>query len=506
MKVAFYARVSTERQADKNLSIPAQLGLMRDHAQRQNWDIVEEFIEPGMTATNANRPVLQEILRRVQDKTLQVDVLLAHKLNRMARNVDDYAPIRRVLQDSGVRLAYVVEHVDGSASGRLLENVMASVAEFESANLSDETKKGMRQKVLQGGWPHRPPRGYVSVKRSGNESKGSRCEIQPREGPFITRAFTLFMTGKFSVKSVARILADQGMVSSRGTPLSFSHMRRILTNPFYTGRIVWQGLDVQGQHTPLVDLATFETVRKLVRERATKPIIRASLAGFPLRGIAVCARCRGHLTGERHGRWSYYRCSRRTYDKNACDSRFVRTDRVHRDVEGVLQSLQITRATADEIYAAADRLINHRAATADRQRISLGRKQIRITATEHNLANIFLSGHLVSTDYRHKIEELRTEKTLIATTIRTLNMPAEVLRARVTQSLELSTALVDLYRPMNDQRRAEFLSGIFSAVIVGADGLVGFNLRPPFDRLQSGPSVDSRAAALLEDDNFQPVA
>src|SRR5882762_9650853 len=93
MNCILYARVSTDRQANKDLSIPAQLRLMKEYAAREGWTVVEELVEPGETATNTNRPVLQDLLRRVREGGLQIGVLLAHKLNRMARNLDDYIPL-----------------------------------------------------------------------------------------------------------------------------------------------------------------------------------------------------------------------------------------------------------------------------------------------------------------------------------------------------------------------------------------------------------------------------
>jgi hypothetical protein len=66
--------------------------------------------------------------------------------------------------------------VDDTVSGQLVEHIMASIAQFYSANLAEEVKKGMKQKLLRGGWPHLPPCGYVSVKNS--DGRGSHVEVQ----------------------------------------------------------------------------------------------------------------------------------------------------------------------------------------------------------------------------------------------------------------------------------------------------------------------------------------
>src|SRR5688572_11131476 len=127
MNCALYARVSTERQLERDLSIPAQLRLMREHAHSQGWVVVAEFLEGGKTGTNANRPALQEMLTQISQKTLVVDVVLCHKLNRFSRSLEDFIPMRAALRRQGVRLSFVTERVDDSPSAQLVENVLASI-------------------------------------------------------------------------------------------------------------------------------------------------------------------------------------------------------------------------------------------------------------------------------------------------------------------------------------------------------------------------------------------
>src|SRR5262249_8045572 len=141
----------------------------------------------------------------------KIDVVIVHKLDRMARNIEDHVAIRAVLKSKGVRLVSVTENVDDSVSGKLIENIMASFAQFYSENLSTEVKKGMRQKVLNGGWPHRPPRGYMLVQRA--DGVAHEIEIHPKDGPLMRRAFELYASGWHSMKGVAALLAREGLLS-----------------------------------------------------------------------------------------------------------------------------------------------------------------------------------------------------------------------------------------------------------------------------------------------------
>src|SRR5207244_1989301 len=141
-----------------------------------------------------------------------------HKIDRLARNVHDHATIKALLLQHKIRLASVVENVDDSVSGQLVENIMASIAQFYSANLADEVRKGMRQKVLKGGWPHLAPRGYIHV--HDDQEGSTRVEPHPTEGPLMRRAFERYSTGWQSLKALAAGLAKDGIGAANGHPIA----------------------------------------------------------------------------------------------------------------------------------------------------------------------------------------------------------------------------------------------------------------------------------------------
>src|SRR5260370_9275563 len=136
MNCVVYARVSPNQQAD--LSIPVQIQAMREYAHQGHWLVDEEFIEPGASAKTTERPALQRLLARVRDAKRKTDVVLVHKIDRLARNVYDHATIKALLTQHSIQLASVVENVDDTVPGQLVENIMASIAQFYSANLSEE--------------------------------------------------------------------------------------------------------------------------------------------------------------------------------------------------------------------------------------------------------------------------------------------------------------------------------------------------------------------------------
>jgi site-specific DNA recombinase len=488
-----YARVSTDRQAEKDLSLPAQLEAMREHARRLGWTVAEEVLEPGASAKTADRPALQQLLSRIRSGELTVGAVLVHKLDRFARNVYDHATIKALLLKHGVRLASVVENIDDTVSGELVEHIMAAIAQFYSGNLSQETKKGMRQKVLAGGWPHKPPRGYVTVRQDGR----SRIEIHPRIGPLVRQAFELYATGLYSIEMVADRLRADGLVTASGNRLSKAHLHRILTNHFYVGRVRWQGLDVEAKHPSLVTPQLFAKVQDAIAKRFKAVKSRSAVAGLPLRRLAICARCRGRMTGEWHGRWAYYRCSRRSYRRDLCDSRMCSAKMVHEDLKRVCCQVQITRARAQQIKRAAEAIVAKR--TGSHMRSRMEQEGINLQREESQLARAFVAGDVEAARYREQAEDIRRRRESLDDRSAEASGNSRQVLAAVAHRLEIATALWDLYANFDERRGVDLLRTVFKSLVMDARGLTGYVLNPPFDGLVTDAlSPDNAARALLD--------
>lgn len=482
MNCVLYARVSTDKQAEKELSIPAQLQAMKDHAQRQGWKVVAEYIEPGVSARTSERPELQRLLTLVRDGDVQIHVVLVHKIDRLARSVHDHAVIKAALQQKGIRLVSVVENVEDSISGELVENIMASIAQFYSANLAEEVKKGMRQKVIKGGWPHRPPRGYALI-RPGH-GKANAIEIHPKDGPLMKRAFELYATGWYSVKALALRLYKDGLTSASGGPVPSAHLRRLLASSFYAGFVHWHDLQCPGTHPPLISPDLFDKVQRVIRERFNNPGPKGSvIPGFTLRGLAICATCRGRMTAERHGRWRYYRCSRQTFRRDLCSARFCNAERAHSAIERICRQLRLDRQLSAQISEAAKMLIGKQAANITLRTRKLNEEAGNLLQTEMRLTESFAAGDMAPNVYQEQIAQLRSQRNDLLAVEQGSRVTPEHLAETVDRTLQLATSFWDLYEPMNDARRSALLKQLFEVVVLDHSGVAGFTLKPPFREL-----------------------
>ena len=130
------------------------------------------------------------MLRYLKDAG-DVDYVIVHKLDRLARNRADDVEINRAFDEAGVRLVSTSENIDQTPGGILLHGIMSSIAEFYSRNLANEVIKGMSEKARNGGTNGKAPLGYRNVRARDAQGHEIRTvELDPERAPLMRLAFT----------------------------------------------------------------------------------------------------------------------------------------------------------------------------------------------------------------------------------------------------------------------------------------------------------------------------
>ena len=370
-----YLRVSTREQAQRGgaaegFSIPAQREANKKKAMALGALIVKEFVDRGESARSANRPELQKMLHYLQDAG-DIDYVIVHKLDRLARNRADDVDINRILDQTSTRLISTTENIDQTPGGILLHGIMSSIAEFYSRNLASEVVKGLSQKARAGGTIGRAPLGYLNKQGRDEHGREARwVDIDPVRGPLITQAFTEYATDRWTLSTLTDHLTAQGLTtvptpSRPSHPLGHNKLLAILRNPYYRGIVTYQGVQYPGKHQPLIDDATWQRVQTILNQHRHGE--RQRIHNHHLKTTIRCGQCGGrliiHNAKARNGQiYPYFVCSYRQRHRTECSFKAVLIDEVDIAIADLYHHIHITpddrraiekylRLELDHIYA-----------------------------------------------------------------------------------------------------------------------------------------------------------
>ena len=290
MKVALYARVSTEEQAKHGLSIDTQLDNLRAWASAQGHTVVGEFVDPGVSARKspAKRPALQLLLSELDG----IDLIAFTKLDRWTRNIKGYYDVQAILDEHKVAWAAIQEDYETvTAAGRFRVNIMLSVAENEADRTSERIKVVLDRKIARGEYiGNRVPYGY---------SVEGKHLVPNDKADDVRAAYELYRhTG--SIYQVKNFLHD------RGHKIVYVTVCRILRNPMYAGRY----RDNRNYCEPIIQPELFDEVQTMLEKRSYRQ--NKSKRVYLFSGLIRCAYCGKTQVGAWSGQTKEtyrYRCN-----------------------------------------------------------------------------------------------------------------------------------------------------------------------------------------------------
>ncbi len=346
-----YLRVSTEEQVE-NYSLDTQENICVKEAERHGMEVVKVFKEEGRSAkTIKGRPVLIELLEFCRKNRRDIDALIVYRLDRLSRQIADYLAIRKKLAEYEITLISASEPTGNSPTERFIETMLAGFAQMDNDVRSERTRNGLRARFLAGIALGQAPLGYLN--QNGYAIK------DPKTFDQIKAAWELMATGTKALSEMAAILNEQGMRENyRGKkcPIRKQTLSRIFKNKFYTGLVVSRkyGLEVQGQHSPMVTEELYYGVQAVLDGRNTN--ISAPLArrnrdneAFPLRRIVICGNCGTSFTGAwskgKNSKYAYYFCKKR------CGQPSVAAGEIDSELKVLLDKINPTVKALDLLIA-----------------------------------------------------------------------------------------------------------------------------------------------------------
>lgn len=344
--VAIYTRVSTTGQVGGRFdSCESQAAICREHIAKhaaEGWHEVACFTDAAYSGATLNRPGMQALKRQIELGLIRVVIIF--KLERVLRSTDEWSPLRAFLQKHGCRLVSTTEDLsEDTPSGRLKNNLLVSVAEYERLNTAEKVRAKLLAQAKRGYWNcGAVPYGY------DYSSKEQSLSPNPVEAPVVLRIFES-VAGLVPLSAIAETLNAEGLRTRvrefrrrdgtvekvGGRRFRMDNLAKIVGNPIYLGKVRFHGQNYPALHAALVTELLWEKANAALARPKENPSRRLRLSDrhfHLLKGVVCCAVCGRamvpHAAGKQNAagkNYRYYTCGQlyREREVGRCGVRHV---------------------------------------------------------------------------------------------------------------------------------------------------------------------------------------
>jgi site-specific DNA recombinase len=439
MQAILYAAKSTE---DKRGSIPTQLEDCRKMAEREGWEVVEEYSDEAASAWSDDRgPNLAAAMEHAE--RIGATLIVQHS-DRLARG--DGVQARHLVEIAlwAIKAEVTIRSVQDPQT---FENLLMAVVMGER-NTEDSRRKSL---AVKSGHQRRAERGTHNGGRTPpygySFGKEKTLEIIRHQAEIVRRIFSEFVSGK-SQTAISRDLQREGVPTARGGKWRGSTVGGILDNPVYIGKVRHNGESFSGRHEAIIDETTWQRAADLLGaspERRGRPPKGRHLFRS---GLLRCGQCGEAMVPRTRPDWEYYYCNgRSTFGREFCDGPNIGRDVIDTAVYTYFEKIGLdVEATRQQLAESRDRKLEEVRASRGQAERETGSLRDQAKRVERD----YRSGELSVPNYERISAEIAEE-------LEAANAEAERLQKqeqKVTDWGELRDVQADMLRKLADLRRA----------------------------------------------------
>ena len=467
VKAVIYARYSSHGQTEQSIE-----GQLRDNyawAQQNNVTVIAEYIDRALTGTKDQRPDFQ---RMIEDAAKgQFEMVIVWKLDRFARNRYDSAIYKARLKKYGVRVVSVKENITDSPEGIILEGLLESMAEYYSANLSQNIRRGQRESIAKGLFcGGHIPLGYKVVDK--------KLVADEKTAPLVRYVFDQYAQG-IPKREIVAELNERGIRGRTGKPLGDSAFHRVLTNTAYIGKFTYNGEVVPEVSERIIDDETFLRVQERLKLNAHAGAAQKAKVEYLLQGKVFCGHCGTPMIGE-SGRskmgtvYHYYACATKK-KRHACKKKNERKDFIEWYI--VEQTVQYILSPSRMSRVARSVIQEYRKEFSDTRIDDLDKALKQIDRELDKLVDAIVDSPKVAHKKIYaRMETLEAQKA---------ELEIDVSRLRIAQSIQLTEEEVKAWLkqfckgdPLDEEFRRRIIDVFINAVYLFDDRVIVFyNIR-----------------------------
>lgn len=396
--VVIYARYSSGSQREE--SIEGQLRECRQYASAHGMTVVGEYADNAISGRTDKRPEFQRMIRDSGRHLFRG--VICWKTDRFARNRYDSAVYKNKLRKCGVRLYYARESIPEGPEGIVLESVMEGIAEWYSANLSENIRRGYYDSALEHKVFGRPPFGL-------RKDESGRYAIDPEQAAVVRRIFEEYGAGE-RPKDICSRLNAEGFRNNRGNRFNKNFVPQMIANEKYKGVYRYRDIVVQNGIPAIIDEKLFDRCQERLKRNRRAPAAGRGPADFLLSGKIFCGRCGEAMvgdsgTGKSGTRYYYYTCNGRKL-RHSCHKRSVRKDLIEDYIVQKLADLISDEKFVYELAEAVEKYVKENTDTSAVDALIRRRSELQNSITNIMCA---LEAGIITNSTKSRLVELESE-------------------------------------------------------------------------------------------------
>ncbi len=470
---AYICRVSS-REQELGYSLEAQEQLLKEYCRKQDLqpDIAHVFSETASKTDQRKKfnAFLEEIVKK------DIKHIIFEKTDRLTRGgLKEAVRIYEWLEENPDRRLHLVKenialHKFSKSQEKFMFDMRIVLAKNTTDNLREEVMKSQLVMVNQGVFPTAPPPGYMSIGPDGQR----RHIPDPDKRYLAARMFELYADTTISVVRLADKIYEEGLRNRNDHKIVTSRMHELLQDPFYIGKLVWNGKLHDAIHEPIISEELFERVQRRLKR---KSITLYRKREYLFREITVCAGCDGLVSWERHLRGQTYGYCKKY---RPCDERVVCNEGEIEDQ--IIHSLSVLQLSSERVAGWLRKALreSHKDAISYRETsmAELQKQLDRISRMLDNLYDDKLDGSVTPEVYTNKFAQLSAEKKEI--TKRVEQQADAELSYLDTAALifDLSQRAVEIYKHGSNEQKRLIFSHVFEKLIIRGNVLEAHYTRP----------------------------
>ena len=347
-KFFLYARKSTDVEDKQVLSIEAQITELRAFAKQNNLDIIEEFIEK-QSAKIPGRPIFNAMLKKIENG--ETNGILAWHPDRLARNSVDGGKIIYLIDCGRISgLKFPQFWFEPTPQGKFMLNIAFGQSKYYIDSLSENVRRGLRQKVRRGEYPGPTPIGYI------NDPRTKTVIVDRKKAKIIKQTFELYAQNNSCFEDISNFLAQKGILRRSGKIWHKDRAKYLLSNPFYYGHFRYAKEVYEGKHEPIITKKLFDKVQEILKQRG-RPRHKSVIEPQVFCGLLKCGTCGMMITGEyrvkkqKNGNvhdYIYYHCTKKNKTIK-CPEPCIRQENLDEQLSSLIQKVSLRPDWAEKL-------------------------------------------------------------------------------------------------------------------------------------------------------------